>query len=273
MSHSNQSATYLYEQGFMEAHSPRIIGSATEGGAELFSIDYFEQKAYLAQSPQLYKEELTLSFEKVFEVGPFFRAEESHTRRHLSEFTSVDVEVAFADAKDVMALLEQVVHNAFKVVKEKCTAELALLQIRPPSSRTPIQTLNLHPSPRRPQSQRHRHPLGRRHLKRSLPRPRRTLPGLLLRHRLAHTRQSLLHQTTHRQTRSQRRLRPHVELHRTNLRRHPHQRQKPTHRAPKRERPQPRQLQDAPTSLRLRHAPTRRLGNRIRTPNNDAHWH
>jgi nondiscriminating aspartyl-tRNA synthetase len=119
---------FLYEQGFMEAHSPRIIGSATEGGAELFSIDYFEQKAYLAQSPQLYKEELTLSFEKVFEVGPFFRAEESHTRRHLSEFTSVDVEVAFADAKDVMALLEQVVHNAFKVVKEKCTTELALLQ-------------------------------------------------------------------------------------------------------------------------------------------------
>ncbi len=118
---------FLYEKGFMEAHSPRIISSATEGGAELFSIDYFEQKAYLAQSPQLYKEELTLSFEKVFEVGPFFRAEESHTRRHLSEFTSVDVEVAFADAKDVMALLEQVVHNAFKVVKEKCTAELALL--------------------------------------------------------------------------------------------------------------------------------------------------
>lgn len=118
---------FLYEKGFIEAHSPRIIASATEGGAELFAINYFDQKAYLAQSPQLYKEELTLSFEKVFEVGPFFRAEESHTRRHLSEFTSVDIEVAFANAEDVMALLEQVVHNTFKTVKEKCQNELALL--------------------------------------------------------------------------------------------------------------------------------------------------
>ena len=119
--------SFLFEKGFMEAHSPRIIASATEGGAELFCIDYFGQKAYLAQSPQLYKEELTLSFEKVFEVGPFFRAEESHTRRHLSEFTSVDIELAFANADDVMALLEQVIHHTFSVVKEKCQAELTVL--------------------------------------------------------------------------------------------------------------------------------------------------
>lgn len=119
--------SFLFEKGFMEAHSPRIIASATEGGAELFCIDYFGQKAYLAQSPQLYKEELTLSFEKVFEVGPFFRAEESHTRRHLSEFTSVDIELAFADADDVMELLEQVIYHTFGVVKEKCQAELAVL--------------------------------------------------------------------------------------------------------------------------------------------------
>ncbi|MGD6852317.1 MAG: aspartate--tRNA(Asn) ligase [Candidatus Bathyarchaeia archaeon] len=119
--------SFLFDKGFLEAHSPRIIASATEGGAELFCIDYFGQKAYLAQSPQLYKEELTLSFEKVFEVGPFFRAEESHTRRHLSEFTSVDVEVAFSDADGVMALLEQVINHTFGVVKEKCQAELAVL--------------------------------------------------------------------------------------------------------------------------------------------------
>ncbi len=119
--------SFLFEKGFMEAHSPRIIASATEGGAELFCVDYFEQKAYLAQSPQLYKEELTLSFEKVFEVGPFFRAEVSNTRRHLSEFTSVDIEMAFANADDVMALLEQVIHHTFTVVKEKCQAELAVL--------------------------------------------------------------------------------------------------------------------------------------------------
>jgi len=118
---------YLFDNGFLEVHTPRIIGSATEGGAELFCVDYFDQKAYLAQSPQLYKEELTLSFEKVFEVGPFFRAEESHTRRHLSEFTSIDIEQAFADAKDVMALLEQVIHHACIVVKEKCSSELKTL--------------------------------------------------------------------------------------------------------------------------------------------------
>jgi nondiscriminating aspartyl-tRNA synthetase len=119
--------SYLFGKEFLEIHTPRIIASATEGGAELFSVDYFGQKAYLAQSPQLYKEELTLSFEKVFEVGPFFRAEESHTRRHLSEFTSVDVEQAFANAADVMGLLEQVINHACTVVKEKCAAELSVL--------------------------------------------------------------------------------------------------------------------------------------------------
>ncbi len=119
--------SFLFQNGFLEIHTPRIIASATEGGAELFSVDYFGQKAYLAQSPQLYKEELTLSFEKVFEVGPFFRAEESHTRRHLSEFTSVDIEEAFANVQDVMVLLEQVIHHACTVVKEKCEGELKVL--------------------------------------------------------------------------------------------------------------------------------------------------
>ncbi len=122
--------SFLFEKGFLETHTPRIIASATEGGAELFCVDYFGQKAYLAQSPQLYKEELTLSFEKVFEVGPFFRAEESHTRRHLSEFTSVDIEQAFADAKDVMALLEQVIYHACVTVKERCAGELSVLSYK-----------------------------------------------------------------------------------------------------------------------------------------------
>ena len=122
--------SFLFEKKFLEVHTPRIIASATEGGAELFSVDYFGQKAYLAQSPQLYKEELTLSFEKVFEVGPFFRAEESHTRRHLSEFTSVDIEAAFMNATDVMALLEQVIHHACTVVKEKCASELSVLRVQ-----------------------------------------------------------------------------------------------------------------------------------------------
>lgn len=121
---------FLFEKGYLEVHTPRIIASATEGGAELFSVKYFDQTAYLAQSPQLYKEQLTMSIEKVFEVGPFFRAEESHTRRHLSEFTSVDIEQAFANAKDVMALLEQVIHHVFVTVKEKCANELHVLKYK-----------------------------------------------------------------------------------------------------------------------------------------------
>jgi nondiscriminating aspartyl-tRNA synthetase len=119
---------FLFEKGFLEVHTPRIIASATEGGAELFAVDYFGEKAFLAQSPQLYKEQLVMSLEKVFEVGSFFRAEESHTRRHLSEFVSVDIEQAFADAKDVMRLLEQVVQYTCKTVKEKCSKELATLK-------------------------------------------------------------------------------------------------------------------------------------------------
>lgn len=121
---------FLFEKGFLEVHTPRIIASATEGGAELFPVDYFGQKAYLAQSPQLYKEQLTMSFEKVFEVGPFFRAELSHTRRHLSEFVSVDVEEAFSNAEDVMGLLEQVIQHTCKTIQEKCTKELAALKYR-----------------------------------------------------------------------------------------------------------------------------------------------
>jgi aspartyl-tRNA synthetase len=121
---------FLFERGFLEVHTPRIIASATEGGAELFGVDYFGEKAYLAQSPQLYKEQLVMSLEKVFEVGPFFRAEMSHTRRHLSEFVSVDIEQAFANAEDVMRLLEQVIQHTCKTVKENCAKELAALKYR-----------------------------------------------------------------------------------------------------------------------------------------------
>ncbi len=118
---------FLFEKGFLEVHTPRIIASATEGGAELFSIDYFDRKAFLAQSPQLYKEQLVMSLERVFEVGPFFRAEESHTRRHLSEFVSIDVEQAFADADEVMHLLEQLMQHVCKIVSTECPSELATL--------------------------------------------------------------------------------------------------------------------------------------------------
>jgi len=120
--------TFLFERGFIEVHTPRIIASATEGGAALFAVDYFEREAFLAQSPQLYKEELVMSLEKVFEVGPFFRAEESHTRHHVSEFVSIDIEQAFATAEDVMQLLEQLMQCVCKAVNEKSQRELATLK-------------------------------------------------------------------------------------------------------------------------------------------------
>ena len=119
---------FLFERGFIEVHTPRIIASATEGGAALFPVDYFGRKTFLAQSPQLYKEQLVMSLEKVFEVGPFFRAEESHTRFHTSEFVSVDIEQAFANAEDVMQLLEKLIQHVCKVVNGKCRKELALLK-------------------------------------------------------------------------------------------------------------------------------------------------
>lgn len=119
---------FLFKREFIEIHTPRIIASATEGGAALFPVDYFKKKAFLAQSPQLYKEELVMSLEKVLEVGPFFRAEESHTRHHISEFVSIDIEQAFATAEDVMQLLEWLIQHVCRVVNEKCRGELATLK-------------------------------------------------------------------------------------------------------------------------------------------------
>ena len=102
----------LSSLGFIEVNTPKIIGSASEGGANLFGFSYFgNRKAYLAQSPQLYKEQLMLGLDKVFEIGPYFRAEKSHTVRHLSEFTSVDIEAAFLDYEDVMDILEKVIRK------------------------------------------------------------------------------------------------------------------------------------------------------------------
>lgn len=119
--------SFLSKRGFMEVFTPRIIVSATEGGSALFPVAYFTREAFLAQSPQLYKEQLILDFEEVFEIGPFFRAEESHTRRHLSEFISMDIEKAFANAEDVMKILEELIHHISKDVALKCERELELL--------------------------------------------------------------------------------------------------------------------------------------------------
>jgi nondiscriminating aspartyl-tRNA synthetase len=117
----------LYSKGFMEVNTPKIIGSASEGGANLFSFPYFKKKAYLAQSPQLYKEQLTLALDRVFEIGPYFRAENSHTVRHLTEFISVDMEAAFLDYEDVMDIVEEIILDVTSGLNERCNSFLQLV--------------------------------------------------------------------------------------------------------------------------------------------------
>ena len=103
---------YLHGQNFIEVHTPKIVAAATEGGADLFPVRYFEKDAYLNQSPQLYKEVLmSAGFDRVFEVGPAFRAEEHNTTRHLNEFTSIDIEMSFADHNDAMSMLENAIKS------------------------------------------------------------------------------------------------------------------------------------------------------------------
>jgi len=118
---------FLIDKGYMEVSTPKIIATATEGGAALFPILYYNKEAFLAQSPQLYKEQLIIPFEKVFEIGPIFRAEESRTLRHLSEVISIDVEEAFVSYEDIMKLIEQMIYLIIKRVNERCSSEIELI--------------------------------------------------------------------------------------------------------------------------------------------------
>ncbi len=107
------------ERGYLEVETPKLLRQGAEGGATLFPVQYFDQKAYLAQSPQLYKQMLMgAGFERVFEIGPAFRAEPSDTIRHITEFTSLDAELAYIDgAADVQTELETVVAGALRHAK------------------------------------------------------------------------------------------------------------------------------------------------------------
>jgi aspartyl-tRNA synthetase len=109
---------YFYGNDFTEISTPKMIASATEGGSALFPIFYYDKEAFLAQSPQLYKEQLTMSFERVFEISPIFRAEPSRTNRHLAEAISIDMEEAFVDYNDVMDRTVEVVRRAAGAVQE-----------------------------------------------------------------------------------------------------------------------------------------------------------
>ena len=132
--------TFLSKR-FIEITTPKIIGSASEGGANLFSLEYFGKKAYLAQSPQLYKEQMTIGLERVFEIASFYRAEKSHTGRHLSEFTSIDLEAAFMDYTDVIQILEDLVVQVFRDIMENCKSELATLERTLEVPKTPFERI------------------------------------------------------------------------------------------------------------------------------------
>ena len=111
---------YLYNNNFTEIHTPKLIGTASESGSEVFEVKYFDDKAYLAQSPQFYKQMAMASgFEKIFEVGPVFRAENSNTNRHATEYTCFDVEFSYIDSfEDVMELEENLLVAGLTKVKE-----------------------------------------------------------------------------------------------------------------------------------------------------------
>lgn len=120
---------FLVKEGFLEIQTPKIISAGAEGGATLFPVVYYGKKAFLSQSQQLYKQMLLgAGFEKVFEIGPTFRAEKSHTTRHLAEFTHFDFEMSFIDDEDdVLKVLERLFVHVLKEVKNKCKDELKLL--------------------------------------------------------------------------------------------------------------------------------------------------
>src|SRR3989475_11614823 len=111
----------------MEIQPPVIIASASEGGAELFSLKYFEKDAFLAQSPQLYKQMCAISFEKVFAVLPVFRAEKFEQPTHLNEVRQMDIEESFATDADVMKVLEEFMGHCVKNVNDACSEELKRL--------------------------------------------------------------------------------------------------------------------------------------------------
>ncbi|KYK26671.1 MAG: aspartate--tRNA ligase [Candidatus Proteinoplasmatales archaeon SG8-5] len=131
---------YLGNEGFIEIHTPKIVAAGAEGGATLFPIEYFEKDAYLAQSPQLYKQLLmSAGFDKVYELAPAFRAERSDTVRHLAEFASLDVELSFIDGSEViMNVLEGLITHSFKTVIDEGQAFLDKLEVELKEPSTPF---------------------------------------------------------------------------------------------------------------------------------------
>lgn len=129
----NEFGNYLTSINFTRISSPKIVKSGAEGGANIFELDYFKTKAYLAQSPQFYKQMMVGVFGKVFEIGPVFRAEKHDTSRHLNEYISLDFEMGFIDSfYDLIKVEANVLNSIFKKIAENCKNEVELLEIKLP---------------------------------------------------------------------------------------------------------------------------------------------
>jgi nondiscriminating aspartyl-tRNA synthetase len=133
----------LQAQHFTEIQTPKIVASATESGANVFQLDYFGRAAYLAQSPQLYKQIMVGIFERVYEVGPVFRAEPHDTTRHLNEYVSLDFEIGFIkDHTTVMDVLRDVLEGIVTELRATCLAEMKLLHATLPEVPTTIPSID-----------------------------------------------------------------------------------------------------------------------------------
>ncbi|RDI95694.1 aspartate--tRNA(Asn) ligase [Meiothermus sp. QL-1] len=127
---------YLDGQGFTEIFTPKIVSAGAEGGSNLFGIDYFEHRAYLAQSPQLYKQIMVGVFERVYEVAPVFRAEQHATSRHLNEYLSLDVEMGFIESEaEVMDLEEELLRAMLEEARHLADHEARILGVEWPNTR------------------------------------------------------------------------------------------------------------------------------------------
>ena len=125
---------YLHSQNFTEIHSPKLVAATAEGGANVFKMEYFNKKAYLAQSPQFYKQTMVGVYERVFEVGPVFRAEKHSTTRHLNEYTSLDFEMGYIDSfEEIMEIETGFLKYTMELLKNEYKAEIDLLKIDIPN--------------------------------------------------------------------------------------------------------------------------------------------
>jgi len=133
---------YLVSNGFFEVHTPKIVAAGAEGGATLFPIQYFEYRAYLSQSPQLYKQILVSSIPRVFEITPYFRAEKFNTTRHLNESWGIDVEQGFIESEeDVMNTLENLVAYIINYIRKEYSEELEILGVELKQVSTPFKRI------------------------------------------------------------------------------------------------------------------------------------